>query len=248
MCINYSQKWATECGTIKRVVVSVVVSNHHDNVNAKCCHLFNLKRHLAHIHYTLSVYLQEMGHNIDECMKKGIANSKVVVLCVNKKYQQRRNCMYELEEAKAKESIIVTIVTDADPLSWAEDRVKEVCNFETNSYCDLSELGGLEWDAEDGPSDATLDDLTLKVGALKNLLEQHDCIPTLNEASMKQSCNETSVDNFDSPLSPDSRKLKGKSLFELSTLMRLFRKTTPTSVDNREPSPRSLPSPSSVQS
>lgn len=173
-----------------------------------------------------------MGHNLDECMSKGIANSKVVVVCVNKIYQQRRNCMYELEVAKSNKSTIVTIVTDAEPVSWADEPVKEVCNFETNSYCDLSELAGLDWDAEDGPTDDMLDSIKNKIEGLRRLLKLHNCIPTLNELSMERPNNVTPNVNIDPTVTENSGKsMKVTSLFVLAAMILPNRKSTPTRIN-----------------
>lgn len=127
----------------------------------------------------VSILFQEMGHDLQESMKKGIANSKVVVVCINKTYQDRPNCMYELEEAHKNASTIVPIILDSKPTIWANDRVQDICNFSECPYCDLSELARLDWSADDGPTDEMLNKLKLKVELLRVLLEQHNCHPQL---------------------------------------------------------------------
>lgn len=51
----------------------------------------------------------EMGYNLDNSMKEGIDNSTVVLVCLDKKYEDSKNCMFELSEAKKRSKTIVTL-------------------------------------------------------------------------------------------------------------------------------------------
>ena len=38
----------------------------------------------------------DMGYNLQESMRSGIANSTVVIACIDKVYQERPNCLFEI--------------------------------------------------------------------------------------------------------------------------------------------------------
>ena len=52
-------------------------------------------------------------------MKKGIDNSKVVVVCMHPDYVKSKNCMFELSHALREEKVIVVLNTG--PELWAKD-------------------------------------------------------------------------------------------------------------------------------
>jgi len=76
-------------------------------------------------------------------MQDGIMHSKVVLVCLNKAYENSRACMYELIESTKAGKPILTLVTESNPFSWAGDNtshgnVRNLCQLETKMFIDIS--------------------------------------------------------------------------------------------------------------
>ena len=102
----------------------------------------------------------EMGWDLTKSMNDGVKRSTVMLACVDKGYQERPNCMLELCAAKAlvdPVKPVVVVLTEGDPWSWANDKMKDLCDFQKKIFVDLSKLAGDPgWTAVDGPSEALL--------------------------------------------------------------------------------------------
>jgi hypothetical protein len=101
----------------------------------------------------------EMGWNLEESMRNGIAQSNVFLCCVNSKYQKRPNCMFELNETANRFSDKKIISLLLDPLKnngggsfeWTpanasveavHREIASILNFDRRMYCDLSKTSG----------------------------------------------------------------------------------------------------------
>ena len=109
----------------------------------------------------------EMGWDLTKSMNDGVKRSKVMLACVDKGYQDRPNCMLELRAAKAlvdPVKPVVVVLTEGNPTSWgttvvgwANDEMKDLCDFQKKMFVDLSKLAGDPgWTADGGPSEALL--------------------------------------------------------------------------------------------
>ena len=115
-----------------------------------------------------------MGYDLEQSMQRGIANSKVVVACVNSKYQSRPNCMFELTETirMFPNKPIVTILTQSKPHEWATDQLKSLCNFEAKMYVDIGAIAAEQWDyRDDSQQQEDPDQLNRLAGAVQPLLK-----------------------------------------------------------------------------
>jgi serine/threonine protein kinase len=86
--------------------------------NSKGC-LRQVYRQLSRQNFTIWYDEENMGHDINNSMKKGIDSSKVVLVFADAPqdnippghcYEQRDNCMFELEYAKQENKTIITIL------------------------------------------------------------------------------------------------------------------------------------------
>ena len=78
--------------------------------------------------------------------------SKVVLVCLNSTYEGRKNCMFELKEAKSINKTIVTLICQPNPLDnlpsisgWAGKittfgNAMDLCSLEAMKYYDIGEL------------------------------------------------------------------------------------------------------------
>ena len=76
-------------------------------------------------------------------MQDGIMHSKVVLVCLNKAYENSRACMFELMESSKANKPIVTLVTEPSPFAWAghntvHGNVRSLCQLDTKMYVDIS--------------------------------------------------------------------------------------------------------------
>jgi serine/threonine protein kinase len=119
------RKLAVECYAILNNVVNVYLKGRYDIFFS---HAWVDKPFLSHVYYMLvrrgyRVWYDQndMGFDLHESMKDGIANSNVVLVCCNRTYQTRKNCMFELAEAKKHISLpIVAVGLEIEPMSeWA---------------------------------------------------------------------------------------------------------------------------------
>ena len=105
----------------------------------------------------------EMGHDLVASMKSGIANSKVVLICLNSLYQSRENCLFELREAYNTNKSTLTLLIEENKQSWVSPEVREKLNLE--SSIDFGELSNMDWDREDGPTE----EMKIKLTRCKSL-------------------------------------------------------------------------------
>ena len=98
----------------------------------------------------------EMGWNLEESMRNGIAQSTVFLCCISSKYQKRPNCMFELKETASRYPNKKIISLLLEPLAkngdgdfeWqpanatvepVSSEVVSTLNFDRRMYCDLSQ-------------------------------------------------------------------------------------------------------------
>jgi hypothetical protein len=108
-------------------------------------HAWSNKKFLAHVYHYLCCsgykvwYDQnEMGYNLDHSMLTGIRNSKIVVVCLSRIYQERANCLKELEWAAKEGKPVVILLLESGIQSWISEPVLKACSL-SNMYVDLSE-------------------------------------------------------------------------------------------------------------
>ena len=110
----------------------------------------------------------EMGYDLQHSMRNGIANSKAVVVCASKEYQTRRNCMFELDEARKLNKLIIVLVIDEEIFQWATDEMKDKCDLSSKMFVGDEEVNGkytgvsglstaVIWAAEEGQGGPTKD-------------------------------------------------------------------------------------------
>jgi hypothetical protein len=87
-----------------------------------------------------------------DCSRPGIANSKVMLVCLNRNYQSRENCMYELKQASSLCRPIVTLVMEDNPLKWASREVQDLCQLNNRLYVNFNRMGKMNWNDESGPT------------------------------------------------------------------------------------------------
>jgi serine/threonine protein kinase len=169
-------------------------------------HAWTMKPLLSHVYYLLTRlgyrvwYDQnEMGHDMVQSMKQGIASSKVVIICLSKTFQKRENCMFELREAAVNNpKPIVTIVTDDNPFNWATNEVQDLCQLRTRLYVNLANVAKLNWSDEGGPSPEMLKSLKDSLGLLFRVLNDHDCTPSMSHSISRSGSSMFSLSNSDS--------------------------------------------------
>lgn len=145
------------------------------------------KPFLSHVYYLLiqsgyRVWYDEsyMGYDLQKSMREGIANSDVVVACISTTYQDSKNCMFELNETlhMTPTKSVIALVTEPMPFNWANDELKTKCQLSTKMFVDLSELATeYDWMAENGPSNATIDQLRKKLATLTKILYELQSFP-----------------------------------------------------------------------
>lgn len=127
----------------------------------------------------------DMKNQMDASMVSGVHNSTVFVSCCNSVYQTRPNCIFELQEAMKARKPIIPLVTEDDPISWANTDMVSVVDFRTQMYCLLYDTSDVqissypEWCTDDGPSDAKLTSLRAKVCDLIAMLLNEGCHPSM---------------------------------------------------------------------
>lgn len=121
----------------------------------------------------------EMGHDLKKSMVNGIKNCKVFLACLNSSYQTRENCMFELEEAKSiPGKTVITLLTEDNPLSWADDRLMELCDFKSQMCVNISQHAKLDWEAETDALPYRLAKLRKDLEPLIKVLAVNGCAPT----------------------------------------------------------------------
>ena len=113
-------------------------------------HAWVNKPFLQHIYRLLTqsgfrVWLDqnEMGYDLQNSMRAGIANSKAVVVCASREYQSRPNCLFELEEAKKMGKLVIILVIDENIFSWASDDFKAKCDIKTKKFVGDENVNGV---------------------------------------------------------------------------------------------------------
>ncbi len=156
--------------------------------------LRHVKKFLNSYGYRVWYDENEMKWDLATSMIEGIESSHIVLVCLNKLYESRENCMYELSEACKRNKNIVTLVTEPDPFSWAGSsantaygNVKDMCELSTKMFINIGELCTRPgWPVENDPLDTPvpgdlLDDLKIKISELIRLIQGAPlcCMPSM---------------------------------------------------------------------
>lgn len=114
-------------------------------------HVFN---YLTRMGYRVWYDQFNMGHDLRKSMEQGIARSHLMLVCVNKTYQERPNCMFELETAAQKypDKKRITLVLEPDVFSWANESLSGLCELQIKRWFDLSKaIEAGDWESQDVP-------------------------------------------------------------------------------------------------
>lgn len=159
-------------------------------------HTWNDKPFLCHLYYILSkagykVWYDQnnMGHDLSKSMSAGIEKSKAVVVCANKNYQNRPNCMYELKEARRLHKTVFVLLVDPDEkiFEWATDDMKDLCRVRTTMFHGVGNYSKYDWSLNAGVSNESspiLDALTKDMAPFTKLLHDAHCIPSFGTESL----------------------------------------------------------------
>lgn len=106
-------------------------------------------------------------------------NSKLVILCFDKEYQQSLRCMRELEEFKHTypDKQILTLVVEEKLMAWANERSKEMLLLQSPAHTvDIGHIGRAHWESDEGPDAAMLVALTKNLEPLRELVIKSECV------------------------------------------------------------------------
>jgi hypothetical protein len=170
--------------------------------NSKCC-LREVHRSLANSNYTVWFDENHMGHDRDESMKKGIDAAKVVLVFADAPqdnmppghcYDQRQNCMFELEYAKLQNKTIITVLIGSVNNSYPPRQIVNANSYNLHRYSDKFQecVGGLkkihvkfneEYDSGDWTvakedfTEVMFETLDKQMGEVIKLLKSVNCNP-----------------------------------------------------------------------
>jgi serine/threonine protein kinase/uncharacterized protein YsxB (DUF464 family) len=170
---------ADECFVLLEHAYLCLSSSHFDIFFS---HPWKDKSFLKHVFALLSAAgyrvwydVLEMKWDLDKSMNEGVKNSSVVMACVNGDYQRSVNCMKELQMADAIDNPkkpVVSLVTERGPKDWASDELRSLCSFETNMYCDISDVAQAGSTAWENPSADMLSDLQESMQPMLRILDE----------------------------------------------------------------------------
>jgi hypothetical protein len=96
---------------------------------------FQIYKELRNLKFTVWMDLFDMGNDLKESMRDGIANSRCVVILLSPNYIKSRNCRFEMDEAlKANIPIIVCMVCDPDTEIWCKVNDAKTCKDENEHF------------------------------------------------------------------------------------------------------------------
>jgi hypothetical protein len=67
---------------------------------------------------------------------------------------------------------VVSLVTERGPKDWASDELLSLCSFETNMYCDISDVAQAGSTAWENPSADMLSDLQESMQPMLRILDE----------------------------------------------------------------------------
>jgi hypothetical protein len=118
-------------------------------------------------------------------MVRGMVNNcKVVLACVDREYQSREACMFELRLAKklAPAKVVLTLVMEESPLGWGSDELVNLCEIKTRPYVDVSTVFNDDWSKEEGPDPQVFAEFRRRLLPLVNQLANAGCISSIRPA------------------------------------------------------------------
>ena len=158
--------------TLSQAKFDIYLSHSWRNKNV----LRYVKKFLNSYGYRVWYDQNEMSWDLSRSMRDGIENSQIVLVCLNKLYLSRENCMFELIESRKINKNIVTLVTESDPFALALNNTTygnamDLCQLSSKMFFDIGELCAKPgWPAEDDNitpvPDELLDELKKKVSEL----------------------------------------------------------------------------------
>jgi serine/threonine protein kinase/sugar lactone lactonase YvrE len=164
----------------------------------------HIKEFICKLGYSVWYDENDMDGYLEATMKEGIANSKVVVACINQKFQERKNCMFELGYASGIKKPIVAIFMEEEPFKWANKEVKDCCKMVGKVFLDIGDVCSKDWPAYDPKksSEYVADEglekelaRALKREGLKTELEKHIIVEQLNSLGLGFSGGSRGNDN-----------------------------------------------------
>ena len=169
------RKHAAECHSILSTVYERLTSSTFDIFFS---HAWKTKQFLSYVYriltregYKVWYDQEEMGFDLRESMQSGIADSKIVLVCLGTIYQSSVNCMYELREAKKQNKTMVGLFIEEDYWQKALKEVKDTCDFAGKMFHDVGSLASkAEWYQESGPSPQLLRDTEAEMKPLLKIL------------------------------------------------------------------------------
>ena len=132
----------------------------------------------------------DMGYDLKVSMEQGIANSKVVIACVNNTYQSRPNCMFELKETVTKfpKKPLIALILEANMGNSWNAEIRQILDFRNKMYCDISSVASDSfWNNNvdnDEPSNELLGRLKKILNPLIKTLSDVECHPSLSPSSI----------------------------------------------------------------
>ena len=131
----------------------------------------------------------DMAYDLQRSMRQGIERSSVVLACINKTYEQRPNCVFELQEAvKANKPIITLNIEKEGPFAWAGKNtthgdLMELCSLKTKFFVDIGALACRpDWTTDQDTLDDSsplFEELRLVLEPLSKILHDINCLPSL---------------------------------------------------------------------
>jgi hypothetical protein len=131
--------------------------------------------------------LGEEGMSADRArsIRAVIANSKIVVACIDGAYQTNESCMYELRQARKAGGgkTVIALVMQETPLSWGSDELVELCQLKSSIFVDIGRNAALPWARDEGPDSDMLSALHKALQPLLRLLNDAGCYNNLQSSS-----------------------------------------------------------------
>jgi hypothetical protein len=133
--------------------------------------------------------MDEMGYDLQKSMRDGIANSTVVVVCLNRLYMSRENCMFELKEAYKTGKRIIVFAIEPNVFDWINGNAecKAMCDVSAHMLCDAGVVAvKAGWEAEAGPTAELKATLVTKVSDMIKIVQNAGCNPSMPPSGISE--------------------------------------------------------------
>lgn len=166
------RKTAMECYSILNHEHSIVQGQRFDLFFS---HAWKNKPFLSHVYhllvqggYRIWYDQSDMGHDLEESMRKGISSSQAVLVCLNSVYLTRSNCLFELREAKKQNKPIITLLIE--PNIQLKDH-PVIGELELNKFLYVDIAIRQNWEQNE-PSEEILPELAKELEPLFSLIRK----------------------------------------------------------------------------